>query len=174
MNELKICNSKICLIQGDITEIDTDVIVNAANDQLIMGGGVAGAIRRKGGVKIQEEALEKAPISVGEAVITSGGNLKANYVIHTVGPRMGEGNEEIKLENAIKNSLKLMEEYNLKSISFPAISSGIFGYPIKKCANIMISTIKNYLKQDTSIKKVILCLYTKDDFDIFEGYLKKK
>ncbi|MFX1337019.1 MAG: macro domain-containing protein [Promethearchaeota archaeon] len=171
MNELIIKNSKIKLVQGDITELDTDVIVNAANAQLIMGGGVAGAIRRKGGPKIQEECDKKSPTFVGGAVITTGGNLKANYVIHAVGPRMGEGNEDEKLKNATLNSLKLMDEHNLKSIAFPAISTGIFGYPIERCAKIMIATAKDYLSTDTQMEEVIFCLFTSTDFQVFEKEL---
>ena len=171
MKELIVKNSKIKLVQGDITELDTDVIVNAANAQLILGGGVAGAIRRKGGPKIQEECDKKSPTFVGGAVITTGGNLKAKHVIHAVGPRMGEGNEDEKLKNATLNSLKLMDEHDLKSIAFPAISTGIFGYPIDRCAKIMIATAKDYLSKDTQIEVVIFCLYTSSDFQVFEEEL---
>ena len=172
MKEIIIKNSKISLVQGDITELDTDVIVNAANSQLIMGGGVAGAIRRKGGPIIQQECYKIGEIHVGGAVITTGGNLKAKYVIHAVGPRMGEGDEDNKLTSATLNSLKLMDEKNLHTIAFPAISTGIFGYPIKKCAKIMISTTKDYLNSYTQIKNVIFCLYTQSDFSVFEKELK--
>ena len=106
------------LIDGDITEMQTDSIVNAANAQLVLGGGVAGAIRRKGGPTIQEECNKKGPTFVGGAVITTGGNLKAKYVIHAVGPRMGEGNEDEKLRNATLNSLKLADENNLKLLNY--------------------------------------------------------
>ena len=172
MKELIIKNSKIKLVQGDITELDTDVIVNAANAQLIMGGGVAGAIRRKGGPKIQEECDKIGGTFVGGAVITTGGDLKAKYVIHAVGPRMGEGNEDEKLKNATLNSLKLMDEHGLKSIAFPAISTGIFGYPIEKCAKIMIATAKKYLSETTQIVEVIFCLYSSSDFQLFVEELK--
>ena len=172
MRVLQIQNSIIKLVQGDITELDTDVIVNAANSQLILGGGVAGAIRRKGGPKIQEECNKIGGTFVGGAVITSGGNLKAKYVIHAVGPRMGEGNEDQKLKNATINSLKLMDEHSLKTIAFPAISTGIFGYPIERCARIMISSVKEYVSATTSIEEVIFCLYTDSDFKIFEKELK--
>ncbi|MHA1491888.1 MAG: macro domain-containing protein [Promethearchaeota archaeon] len=171
MKELKVKNSKIKLVQGDITELDADVIVNAANARLIMGGGVAGAIRRKGGSTIQEECNKIGGTFHGGAVITTGGNLKAKNVIHAVGPRMGEGNEEEKLKNATLNSLKLMDEHELKTIAFPAISTGIFGYPIEKCAKIMISTAKGYLNTNTQIKEVIFCLYSTSDFDVFEKEL---
>ena len=165
-------NSKIKLVQGDITELSTDVIVNAANAQLILGGGVAGAIRRKGGSSIQEECNKLGGTFVGGAVITTGGELKAKYVIHAVGPRMGEGNEDEKLKNATLNSLKLMDEHNLKTIAFPAISTGIFGFPIERCAKIMISNVKEYLNAETQIEDVIFCLYSASDFSVFENELK--
>ena len=172
MRELKVRNSKIRLVQGDITELATDVIVNAANAQLIMGGGVAGAIRRKGGPAIQEECNKIGGTFVGGAKITTGGNLKAKHVIHAVGPRMGEGNEDEKLKNATLNSLKLMDKHELKTIAFPAISTGIFGYPIERCAKIMISIAKDYLSGDTQIREVIFCLYSSSDFDVFKSELK--
>lgn len=170
--ELTINNSNIKLVQGDITELATDAIVNAANAQLILGGGVAGAIRRKGGPSIQEECNKVGGTIVGGAVITTGGELKAKYVIHAVGPRMGEGNEDEKLKNATLNSLKLMDDNNLKTIAFPAISTGIFGYPIDRCARIMISNAKDYLAGETQIEEVIFCLYSASDFKVFENELK--
>jgi len=171
MKEIIIKNSILKLVQGDITELNTDVIVNAANAQLILGGGVAGAIRRKGGATIQEECDKIGGTFVGGAVITSGGNLKARHVIHAVGPRMGEGNEDTKLKNAVANSLKLMDEHRLKSIAFPAISTGIFGYPIDKCAKIMITTAKEYLARETQIREVIFCLYSNPDYEVFNKEL---
>ncbi len=138
--------SIIEFVEGDITEMDTDAIVNAANATLQLGAGVAGAIRRKGGPKIQEECDKIGGTFVGGAVITTGGNLKARYVIHAVGPRMGEGNEDEKLKNATLNSLKVAEENKLKSVAFPAISTGIFGFPLDRCAQIMLSTTIEYLK----------------------------
>ena len=164
-------NSVISLVQGDITELDTDVIVNAANAQLILGGGVAGAIKKKGGPKIQQECNKIGGTFVGGAVITNGGNLKAKHVIHAVGPRIGEGDEDLKLKNATLNSLKLMDEYQLKTIAFPAISTGIFGYPIDRCAKIMITITKEYLQGKTQIRKVIFCLFTTSDFEVFEKEL---
>ena len=172
MKELKVKNSIISLIQGDITDLQIDVIVNAANDRLILGGGVAGAIRKKGGPIIQDECNKIGGTFVGGAVITTGGNLKAKHVIHAVGPRMGEGNEDEKLKNASVNSLKLMDEYNLKSIAFPAISTGIFGFPIDRCSKIMIDATKEYLQGNSQIEKVIFCLYTASDFEVFEKELK--
>jgi len=145
-------NSVIELIEGDITEMKTDAIVNAANAALQLGGGVAGAIRRKGGPKIQEECDKVGGTFVGGAVITTGGNLKARYVIHAVGPRMGEGNEDAKLRNATLNSITVAEKNKLKSIAFPAISTGIFGFPLDRCANNMLSATVEYVKGKTNIK----------------------
>ncbi|MHA1756339.1 MAG: macro domain-containing protein [Promethearchaeota archaeon] len=172
MKELKVKNSVIKLVKGDITEMETDAIVNAANAQLILGGGVAGAIRRKGGPSIQEECNKIGGTYIGGAVITGAGNLKAKHVIHAVGPRMGEGNEDEKLKNATLNSLKLMDEHGLKTIAFPAISTGIFGFPMDRCAKIMISTVKEYLQGDTQIEEVIFCLYSDDAYEVFEKELK--
>jgi O-acetyl-ADP-ribose deacetylase (regulator of RNase III) len=169
---IKINNSILELIEGDITEMQTDAIVNAANARLIMGGGVAGAIRRKGGPKIQEECNKIGGTYVGGAVITTAGNLKAKHVIHAVGPQMGEGNEDQKLKNATLNSLKLADEHYLKSISFPAISTGIFGFPIQRCAEIMLRTAINYLKSQTGLEKVVFCLFGQDSYKVFENQLK--
>src|SRR5512140_2958890 len=119
--------SVIELVKGDITELDVDAIVNAANDRLVLGGGVAGAIRRKVGPAIQAECDKIGGCPVGRAAITTGGNLKAKYVIHAVGPRMGEGDEDQKLRSATLNSLSLADKNRLKTIAFPAISTGIFG-----------------------------------------------
>ena len=171
IKELNIKNSKIRLVQGDITELDVDAIVNAANTQLILGGGVAGAIRRKGGPTIQQECNVIRGTYVGSAVITNAGLLKAKKVIHAVGPRMGEGDEDNKLKNATLNSLKLMDKHGLKTIAFPAISTGIFGYPIERCAKIMINTVKDYLKGKTTIDIVFFVLYTSSDFEIFQKTL---
>jgi O-acetyl-ADP-ribose deacetylase (regulator of RNase III) len=161
------------LVQGDITEMDTDAIVNAANARLQLGGGVAGAIRRKGGPSIQKECNEHGPIHVGEAAITGGGNLKARYVIHAVGPMMGEGGEDDKLGNATLSSLRLADENGLKSIAFPAVSTGIFGYPIERCARIMLEAAIEHLKGRTTLEKVVFCLYGADSYGVFEEELKR-
>ena len=159
--------STIELREGDITEMDTNAIVNAANAALQLGGGVAGAIRRKGGPTIQAECDKIGGTFVGGAVITTGGNLKAEYVIHAVGPRMGEGNEDEKLRNATLNSLKVAEKNKVKSLAFPAISTGIFGFPVDRCAKIMLSTTIEYLKGETSIEKVVFCLFGEESYDTF-------
>jgi len=167
-----IANVSIELLDGDITEMDTDAIVNAANAKLIMGGGVAGAIKRRGGPEIQEECNKIGGTFVGGAAITTGGKLKAKYVIHAVGPQWGEGNEDEKLKNATLNSLKLADKNNLESISFPAISAGIFGFPIERCAKIMLRTTIDYLKGQTGLKKVVFCLFGEESSSVFEKQLK--
>jgi len=171
--QVNIENRVLQLVEGDITEMQTDAIVNAANAQLTLGGGVAGAIRRKGGPEIQKECNKINGTFVGGAVITTGGNLKAKYVIHAVGPRMGEGNEDQKLKNATLNSLKVADENNLKSISFPAISTGIFGFPIQRCAEIMLKTTIDYLKGQTGLEEVVFCLFGQDSYKVFENQLKR-
>jgi len=162
------------LVQGDITEMETDAIVNAANAQLALGGGVAGAIRRKGGPSIQEECNRIGGIHVGGAVITTGGNLKAKHVIHAVGPRMGEGDEDGKLKDATSNSLKIADQHHLQSISFPAISAGIFGYPLDRCARVMLSTAIEYLKGETGLRRVVFCLYGEESFTGFANELRRQ
>ncbi len=160
--------SSIKLVKGDITEMNTTAIVNPANKYLKLGGGVAGAIRKKGGVIIQKECDKIGGIDVGQAVLTTGGSLKTKYVIHAVGPCMGEGNEDEKLREATMNSLILADKYKLDSISFPAISTGIFGFPMKRCAYIMLDTVYKHLQQETHLKKVIFCLFDQDSFSIFQ------
>ena len=164
-------NAKIELVRGDITALEVDAIVNAANEFLQLGGGVAGAIRKKGGLSIQMECNQIGGTPVGTAVITTGGELPAAHVIHAVGPRMGEGDEDEKLENATLNSLKVAEENSLQTIAFPAISTGIFGYPMDRCAQIMINTVAGYIKSRSIIKKVIFCLYDEKGYSAFSDVL---
>lgn len=166
-------NNKILeLVEGDITEQETDAIVNAANSSLILGAGVAGAIRSKGGPSIQQECNQIGGCPVGGAVITAGGNLKARHVIHAVGPRMGEGNEDEKLKNATLNSLKVANDNSLKSIAFPALSTGIFGFPIKRCAEIMLSNSIDFLEGESGLEKVVFCLYGQEAFNVFKDTLQ--
>jgi len=161
-------SNNLHLVLGDITDMNVDAIVNAANKHLILGAGVAGAINRKGGPAIQEECNLLGGTFVGGAVITGGGQLKAKYVIHAVGPRMGEGDEDIKLAHATKNSLLRAQEKELSSIAFPAISTGIFGYPADRCANVMLSVITNFLGQESSLTDIYFCLWEEQIFKIFK------
>jgi O-acetyl-ADP-ribose deacetylase len=163
------------LVQGDITDLETDAIVNAANSQLILGLGVAGAIRQRGGPSIQEECLAIGYCEVGDAVITRGGNLKARYVIHAVGPRMGEGSEAGKLASAVRASLNLAEQHGLHSIAFPAISTGVFGYPLESCADVMLRVILDYTFEDLAhLRQIVVCLYDADAFEVFGKAFRKK
>lgn len=166
-----ISGSELVLLKGDITELEYDAIVNPANENLQLGGGVAGAIHSKGGESIQIECDKIGGTYVGGAVLTTAGNLKAKYVIHAVGPRNGEGEEEVKLKNATMNSLLLAEEHELKTIAFPAISTGIFGYPVIKCAEIMLEVIVEYLKRPTNLSVVAICLWGDENFEIFSKQL---
>ncbi len=168
-----ISGSELVLLKGDITELEYDAIVNPANENLQLGGGVAGSIQTKGGEEIQKECDRIGGTYVGGAVMTSAGKLKAKYVIHAVGPRMGEGEEEIKLKNATMNSLLLVEEHELKTIAFPAISTGIFGYPTTKCAEIMLQVIVEYLRRPTNLSVVAICLWGDENFENFGNQLIK-
>lgn len=156
------------LVLGDITEMQVDAIVNAANERLILGAGVAGAIRRKGGPAIQEECDKIGGTFTGGAVITGGGQLRAAHVIHAVGPRAGDKEADEKLAAATRNSLLRAEEKQLKSIAFPAISTGIFGFPVERCARIMLSETVKFLKQETTLKDIYFCLWEEQVFEIFE------
>jgi O-acetyl-ADP-ribose deacetylase (regulator of RNase III) len=167
----KFQNTEIEIVEGDITLLDRDAIVNAANDNLILGAGVAGAIRKRGGRSIQDECDKIGGTFVGGAVITGGGDLKARHVIHAVGPRMGEGDEDFKLKNATLNSLKLADENGLKSIAFPAISTGIFGFPLERAADIMVSTAIEHIKAGTGLISITFCLYGEEAYGTFESAL---
>ena len=167
-------NTTLTLKQGDITAQQTGAIVNAANSQLLLGGGVAGAIRTKGGPAIQEECSKKGPIRVGQAVLTTAGNLPAKYVIHAVGPRMGEGEEDWKLAEATRSSLKIADAHHLESLSFCAISTGIFGFPMDRCAQIMLIETMEYLEQETGLTEVVFCLFDQNAYNTFAAELKRR
>ena len=171
MKETIINRTKICVKQGDITEECVDAIVNAANTYLKHGGGVAKAIVDKGGYIIQKESDAIGYVRTGEAAITTGGKLAAKFVIHAVGPRWGEGDEHRKLKSAVKSSLELAESRLLKSISFPAISAGIFGFPKEECADVMLNTLKEHFEDNvsTSLREVNIVLFGEDIYKIFEA-----
>ncbi|MEM2237666.1 MAG: macro domain-containing protein [Candidatus Caldarchaeum sp.] len=172
---VRVRNTEVFCIKGDITECDTDAIVNAANEWLKMGGGVAGAILRKGGRSIQDECDKIGYCPVGGAVITGAGRLKAKHVIHAVGPRMGEGDEERKLRDAVLNSLKLADLYALRSIAFPAISTGAFGYPLEDAARVIVNSTLDYLmRENTSLEKVVFVLYDDRAYKIFSQVLESR
>ena len=179
--ENKIGNTEIEVTKGDITMLDTEAIVNPANNYLIHGGGLAAAIVRRGGMIIQQESKKIGNVPTGSAVITSGGSLKAKHVIHAVGPRYkdGKSGEEEKLASAVRSSLEITEKKKLKSIAFPAISSGIFGYPIADSSKVIVNSIIDYFntkkeeKSETTIEKVVLCLYDDEAFNNFAKEVEK-
>ncbi len=162
---------RIKIIKGDITKIKVDAIVNAANKTLLGGGGVDGAIHRAAGPKLLEECKKLGGCETGEAKITKGYNLPAKYVIHTVGPiwQGGEYNEEENLASCYKNSLKLAVENNIKSIAFPSISTGVYGFPIEKAAPIALREVKNFLEKNKAIEQVIFVLFSETDFQIYQN-----
>ncbi|MFB0566169.1 MAG: macro domain-containing protein [Candidatus Aminicenantaceae bacterium] len=166
---------KLKLVEGNIVLLDVEAVVNAANKNLILGGGVAGAIRQFGGPTIQEECNKIGPIEVGEAALTGGGNLKAKYVIHAAGPVYGEGDEDEKLRMATLNSLRIAREKTINSIAFPAISAGIFGFPIKRCSEIMIKVATDYLREKDNEypKEIIFCLYGQEAYSVFQDTLEE-
>ena len=160
------------LVQGDITEAAVDAVVNAANEQLILGGGVAGAIRSAGGPSIQEECRAKAPIRTGEAAVTGAGGLPARYVIHAAGPRGGDPGAGRLLLSAITASLQAAEDLNLRSIAFPAISTGIFGYPLESCARIMTGACAAWLADPGhGLNEVRIVLFDRRSYRAFEDAL---
>ncbi|MGQ9631240.1 MAG: macro domain-containing protein [bacterium] len=169
----KIGGTVIELFQGDITTLATDAIVNAANTDLILGAGVAGAIRRAGGPSIQEECSGIGPIPLGEAAVTGGGNLKAKYVIHAASMNLGGMTTERSLRDSTKNSLLRAEELKLESIAFPAIGTGVAGFPTNRCAEVMLDVVKSHCLKETSLKRVVFALFSKNDYDVFAEKLAK-
>jgi len=176
--KVKINQSTLELLQGDITRQDTDAVVNAANSSLMGGGGVDGAIHRAGGPAILEECKQIIKkigrLPTGEAVITTAGNMPAKYVIHTVGPiyRGGKSGEPELLANAYRNSLKLAAEKGLKSVSFPSISTGAYGYPVHEAAHIALKTTIEFLKQDTRIEQVRFVLFDSATYSAYQAALE--
>ncbi|MBI4844698.1 MAG: O-acetyl-ADP-ribose deacetylase [Nitrospirae bacterium] len=172
---IKINKSTLSLIEGDITKQDTDAIVNAANKTLRGGGGVDGAIHRAGGPKILEECIKIGRCETGGAVITSGGNLKAKFVVHTVGPvyRDGLHRDPELLSNAYANCLKLASSKGIKSIAFPSISTGAYGYPVEDAAEIALKTVIDYLKEHSDIELVRFVLFGQKALEVYERVLKR-
>jgi O-acetyl-ADP-ribose deacetylase (regulator of RNase III) len=173
--EIKINETLIVLACGDITCETTDAIVNAANERLAGGTGVDGAIHRAGGPTIMAQCRQIGGCPTGQAVITNGGNLKAKYVIHTVGPvyHGGVKGEAKLLQNAYINSLKLAQEKRLQSISFPAISCGIYGYPLDEAAHLAMEACIEFSRENTAIKVIQHILFDRKIYDIFSAELKK-
>jgi O-acetyl-ADP-ribose deacetylase len=161
--------NKIEIHQGDLTETDADAIVNAANNDLKLGGGVAGAIRRKGGPQIQSECDKIGTIPVGGAAITSGGNLRARHVIHAASMQLGGRTSSQSLRSSTAHALRIANQNGLKSVAFPAIGTGIAGFPLRECAEIMFRETAKHLEGPTSLEKVYFVLFDEEARQVFEG-----
>ncbi len=171
---LKIGKTVVRIEKGDITKLEVDAIVNAANNHLWMGAGVAGAIKRRGGEEIEREAISKGPIPVGEAIVTKAGKLKAKYVIHAAVMGQDLRTSERMIREATYNSLLRADELSLKSVAFPAFGTGVGGFPFDRCARAMLDETCLYLTEmeDTNLEEVIFVLYTEEAFRAFERELK--
>jgi O-acetyl-ADP-ribose deacetylase (regulator of RNase III) len=160
--------SKVFLQQGDITDADVDAVVNAANTRLQLGAGVAGAIRRKGGPTIQQECDAIGPLSLGEAAITGGGQLPARYVIHAASMQLGGLTSEGSLRDATVNSLKRAVEKKLHTIAFPAIGTGVAGFPLDRCAQVMLEEVKKHLSSPTTLERILFILFDEPALKAFQ------
>jgi O-acetyl-ADP-ribose deacetylase len=161
-------SGKIVLLQGDLTEMDVDAIVNAANNDLQLGGGVAGAIRRKGGETIQRECNAIGSIPIGGAAITTGGKLRARFVIHAASMQLGGETTALALRSSTAHSLRIAAERGLRSIAFPAVGTGIASFPIPECARIMLREVAEHLQKPTSLEKIYFVLFEAQALSDFE------
>jgi O-acetyl-ADP-ribose deacetylase (regulator of RNase III) len=170
---VRVGQAEVILQQGDITEMEVDAVVNAANNHLWMGAGVAGAIKRKGGEVIEREAVAKGPIPVGEAVMTGGGDLKAKHVIHAAGMGQDLRTDQEKVRMATHNSLLRAEENKLRSVAFPAIGTGVGGLSTHLCAKVMLQEAVEFLLEAKQVKSVIFALFDADSYKIFQNRLSE-
>jgi O-acetyl-ADP-ribose deacetylase (regulator of RNase III) len=159
--------SRIRLVQADITTLDVDAIVNAANDHLWMGAGVAGAIKRAGGDEIEREAVAQGPIAIGEAVVTGAGRLAARHVIHAATMGQDLATDERSVRAATANALRRAEEHRLRSVAFPALGTGVGGFPVERCAEVMLEETRRHLARGSSIEDVFFVLRGQGAFDAF-------
>jgi O-acetyl-ADP-ribose deacetylase (regulator of RNase III) len=164
---------KIKVMEGDLTEMEVDAIVNAANNDLKLGAGVAGAIRKKGGPGIQQECDKIGTINVGGAAITGAGNLKAGHVIHAASMSLGGRTTEPNLRSSVKESLRLANENGLKSIAFPAIGTGIAGFPLDRCAEVMMEEARAHLEAGSSLEGVYFVLFGNEAYQTFNDVYKR-
>jgi O-acetyl-ADP-ribose deacetylase (regulator of RNase III) len=158
---------------GDITQLDCDALVNAANNHFWMGGGVAGALKRAGGQEIETEAIQKGPVPVGEAVVTRAGKLKAKYIIHAAVMGQDLQTDAEKIRVATRNSLRRADGLGLKSIAFPALGTGVGGFPLDECARVMISEVRQQAREKTSLEKVVLVLFNPSAAEVFQRQLNE-
>lgn len=164
---------KLEVYKGDITRLELDALVNAANNRLWMGGGVAGAIKRAGGSQIEAEAVKKGPIAIGEAVSSGAGRLKARYIIHAAVMGQDLRTDAEKIRQATRNSLLRADELRLKSLAFPALGTGVGGFPLDECARVMIAEVLDYSADKTGLERVVFVLYDETAYRIFARELKK-
>lgn len=170
----KIGKTTVVVERGDITEAEVDAVVNAANDELLMGTGVAGALKRKGGVVIEEDALRQGPIEIGEAVLTVAGNLAATHIIHAVTMGKDLKADPEKITAATRATLAIAEKHKLSSLAFPALGSGIGGVPAAQSADAMLSTVVEHVKRgNSSLEKVLFVLYEDQAQKVFSEVLKR-
>ena len=172
---IRVAGTTLEIVQGDITEISVDAIVNAANNHLWMGAGVAEAIKRKGGQRIEQEAVSQGPVNVGEAVITSAGNLLASHVIHAVGMGQDLTTNGDKVASATRSSLALADENHLVNIAFPAIGTGVGGLSLEACAKTMIDTTVDFLvTSNSTLERVLFVLFDQEGHDTFQKQLRRR
>ncbi len=172
-DEWKVNRSVVRIVKADLLEVNAEGIVYYARTDLMLGSGLGGAIAAKGGPKIQEELKKLAPVPTGQAVVTAGGNLKAKYIIHAVGPKFQEEDLEEKLKTTMENALQKAEENHTQTLAFPAMGAGFYGVPVNSCADIMLSVIGKYLKTETSLKEIIVCLRDSREFGMFQKKIKE-
>jgi O-acetyl-ADP-ribose deacetylase (regulator of RNase III) len=173
VNPSKELAEKIVIQQGDLTDMQTDAIVNAANNDLLLGGGVAGAIRRKGGDEIQRACNEIGSIPIGYAAITTGGKLAAKYVIHAASMELGGSTTAEALRKSTAHALRIASESGLKSIAFPAVGTGVAGFPMKECAEIMLQEALQHLQNGTTLEKIYFVLFDQDSCETFQKAWKR-
>lgn len=161
------------LVEGDIAMLSADALVNAANNHLWMGSGVAGALKRAGGVGIQDEAVKKGPIPVGKAIVTGAGKLKAKYVIHAAVMGQDLHTDASLIAESTRNSLLKADVLGIKSIAFPALGTGVGGFPVERCARIMIDTVREYIAGKTGLEKIIFVLYGQSAYTAFKEEFSK-
>ena len=166
--------SKIEVIQGDITRFEADALVNAANNHLWMGGGVAGALKRAGGTEIETEAMARGPVPVGEAVVTTAGKLGARYVIHAAVMGQDLSTSADYIRQATKNSLLRADELGLSSIAFPALGTGVGGFPVEECARIMLGEVRRHLVKRSGLERVVFVLFDERVYNVFRQELKRQ
>ncbi|MGD2216688.1 MAG: macro domain-containing protein [Gemmatimonadales bacterium] len=170
---LQVKQSVIRLVKDDITDLDVDAFVFYAQPDLVLGSGFGGAIAVRGGPSVQKELEKLAPVATGEAVISAAGKLKADYIIHAVGPRFQEEDTEAKLRTTVLNSLKRVEETRVERVAFPAMGAGYYGIPPHLCARVMLELIRSHLEGDACIKEVVICVLDTPQYNAFKDQLEK-